>query len=91
MGGTVEQCNKIKKMFLTNSNKQYHFYYNSSRNSRGVGILIDDSLQHSILSIYNDSHENILALKVAINDTIMNLISIYGPNQNDKSFFDNLY
>jgi exonuclease III len=90
MGGTNEQCKKIKKMFLTNSNKNYHLYVNSSKKSRGVGILIDCSLQHEVIS-FSDKEENILSLKVRINGCIVNLTSIYGPNLNDKIFFDNIF
>jgi hypothetical protein len=35
------QIEKIQKIFLTNSNKSYQFFYNSDKNSRGVGILIE--------------------------------------------------
>jgi hypothetical protein len=58
MGGTPDQCEKIKKMFLTNSCKQYNFYYNSSKNSRGVGILIDSTIQHTVHSVFKDVHES---------------------------------
>jgi exonuclease III len=90
MGGTSNHSEKIKQMFQTNSCKQYQFYYNSSKNSRGVGILIDCTMQHTVHSVYKDIHENILGLTITLNGTTMNLVSIYGPNQNDKTFFDNL-
>ncbi len=90
LSGSMEQCNKIAKLFLTNRNKQYNHYYNSSKNSRGVGILIDNSLQLEIKKIYKDPQENILGLTVSLDDTLINLISIYGPNNNDKSFFNHL-
>jgi exonuclease III len=86
----VEQCNKIVKLFLTNNNKQYNLFYNSSKNSRGVGILIDTSLQLEIKTIYKDPQENILGLTVALDDSLVNLVSIYGPNNNDKYFFNHL-
>jgi exonuclease III len=90
MGGTADQCKKIEKMFLTNSCKQYNFYYNSSKNSRGVGILVDCTIQHTVHSVYKDTQENIIGLSVTINGTLLNLVSIYGPNQNDKLFFNDL-
>jgi exonuclease III len=88
--GTPEQCNKISKLFLTNSNKQYQFYYNSTKNSRGVGILIDNSLQIVVKYVFKDPQENILGLTVLLDDTTINIISIYGPNSNDKNFFNHL-
>jgi exonuclease III len=90
MGGTSDHCEKITKMFQTNTCKQYQFYYNSSKSSRGVGILIDCTMQHTVHSVYKDTNENILALTVTLNGTKMNLVSVYGPNLNDKTFFDNL-
>jgi hypothetical protein len=75
MGGTADQCKKIEKMFLTNSCKQYNFYYNSSKNSRGVGILVDCTIQHTVHSVYKDTQENIIGLSVTINGTLQYLIS----------------
>jgi exonuclease III len=90
MGGSAEQCKKIENLFLTNSNKQYIFYYNSSRNSRGVGILIDNSLNCTVDNILKDPDENFLAITVTINNSVLNLISVYGPNKDDKLFYQHL-
>jgi exonuclease III len=90
LGSHDKHIEKIKKMFLTNSNKQYHFFYNSEKSSRGVGILIDSSLSLSITDNYRDTDQNILGLNVTVNDIELFIVSIYGPNDNDKSFFSNL-
>jgi hypothetical protein len=84
------QIEKIRKMFLTNSYRSYNFYYNSDANSRGVGILIDSSLSFTITDSYKDNNQNILGLNITINGTALFLASIYGPNDNDKSFFVDL-
>jgi exonuclease III len=78
-------------MFLTNSSKSYNFIYNSDKNSRGVGILIDSSLTYTITDSYKDSNQNILGLNITLDGISFFLVSIYGPNDNDKSFFNNLY
>ncbi len=83
----VEQCKKIENMFLTNTHKQYNFYFNSSRNSRGVGILIDNSLGCTVQNIVKDQDENFIAITVSINELVLNLVSVYGPNRDDKSFY----
>jgi exonuclease III len=62
--------------------------HNSTTNSRGVGILIDKSLQHVIQNEHRDANNNVLAVKLVINDTSILLISIYGPNNNNYAFYD---
>jgi exonuclease III len=90
LGRNESQIEKIRKLFLTNSNKSYHFHYNSDSNSRGVGFLIDSSLSYNITDCYKDNNQNILGLNITINGTAIFLASIYGPNDNDKRFFDDL-
>ncbi len=86
----VNQIEKIRKIFLTNSNKSYQFFYNSEKNSRGVGILIDSSLSFSITDSFKDANQNILGLNLKIDGTEVFIASIYGPNDNDKCFFEDL-
>jgi exonuclease III len=85
------QTEKITKSFACNSNKNFKFFFNSSMNKRGVGILISDSLIVSVNHEYVDSDENILSLSITVNGTTLKLCSIYGPNHNDKKFYDNLH
>ncbi len=84
------QIDKIRKIFACNSNKNYVLYINSPMNKRGVGILISDSLNAVVEQEYTDNDENILGLIVLINGIRIKLCSIYGPNHNDKVFYDNL-
>ncbi len=90
MSCTNEHSEKISKMLLTNSNKKYQFIYNSSKNSRGVGMLLDSSLPFTILSVHKCSSENILGVKLVIENSPLLLLSIYGPNDNDISFYSEL-
>ncbi len=81
----------LRNYFLTNPYKSYNFYYNSTMNKRGVGILISKSLPLSETNRYSDNEENILGLR--LQDTTGNtitVISIYGPNKTDEQFFINL-
>jgi hypothetical protein len=55
-----------------------------------VGILIDNSLNLTINDTYKDSMENILGFNVDINGISVYVASVYGPNDNDKSFFSDL-
>jgi exonuclease III len=65
----------------------YNFYHNSIRSKRGVGILISNKLQYSVLQSYTDNNDNILGLKLRFGDSVILLISVYGPNQNNDCFF----
>ncbi len=66
---------------------QYNFTYNSSKSSRGTGILISTKLNHVILATFHDTSENILGLNISIENHNFLIASIYGPNTNDPAFF----
>jgi hypothetical protein len=86
----VSCSNDVKRLFLNNPYEKYEFHYNSTKNKRGVGILIKSSLSLSITDEYRSQDENILALRATFRGTEVVLVSIYGPNSNDMAFFDNL-
>ena len=85
-----ESVNDVEKIFLTSSNKKYKFMHNSSKNSRGVGILISDELDYEICDVFRDVAENILGLRLKISSHFLVIISIYGPNTVDNVFFQDL-
>jgi hypothetical protein len=69
----------------------YNFLYNSTANRRGVGLLLSTKLQYTVLKEYSDKNNNIFGLKVLINNVHVLLISVYGPNIDNKcSFFQDL-
>ena len=80
----------LEKSFLVNPYGAYVLYCNSSKSSRGVGILIKKSLTFSVLAEARDLDENILGLRISISGTELVLISIYGPNSIDNNFFKQL-
>ncbi len=84
------QIDKIRKNFLCNNNKNYDFYYNSTSNRSGVGILIASVLNADITSKYCDDDENILGVSILISGNKLKLCAVYGPNHNEKAFFINL-
>ncbi len=55
-----------------------------------MGILISDALSVSVIHEYVDSDENILGLAITVDGISLKLCSIYGPNHNDKKFYNNL-
>jgi exonuclease III len=88
--GNKATTEEIEKNFACNKIKNYNFFYNSKKNRRGVGILIDANLNCEITSRYCDECDNILGLKVKVDNYEFWVVSIYGPNQNEDLFFDNL-
>ncbi len=81
------EAEKIAKIFLCNSKKNYHFYYNSTSNSRGVGILLAVDLPFKITYTYKDNGNNLLGLILESENAIFSVCSIYGPNDNNKSLY----
>jgi hypothetical protein len=70
--------------------KNISFFYNSSKNKRGVGILIKNSLDFECLDTRNSEDENALLLHCKLLGTELLLVSIYGPNTTDLDFFNTL-
>ncbi len=81
---------KISKVFLCNNNRNYYLHYNSAHNKRGVGILITCDLPCSITHNFTDIESNILGLLLEMDKYIFAIFAVYGPNDNDKTFFSNL-
>jgi len=80
----------IESAFLNATSNKYRLYYNSTKNKRGTGILLKDSLNTSNLNIFKDETENILGINLTIDGHSLNLASIYGPNNDDPIFFRDL-
>jgi exonuclease III len=78
--------------FRTNPYGAYEFYCNSTRNKRGVGILIKKNSDFRVLEEKRDTDENILALRLIHQGSNREFLvcSIYGPNRVEPIFFNNL-
>jgi exonuclease III len=71
-------------------NPRYKMLHNSTSSKRGVAILISSQLHYNILYEFRDNNNNMLGVRISIGDCEVLLISIYGPNTNDLSFFQDL-
>jgi hypothetical protein len=60
----VSCIDSVKTTFRTNPYGGYEFFYNSTQNKRGVGILLKKSACFSVLEEKRDVNENILLLRV---------------------------
>jgi len=69
---------------------RYQMLYNSTNTKRGVALLIKNGLGLDIDETMNDAEENILLIKCTINNNSFVLGSVYGPNEDNETFFINL-
>jgi exonuclease III len=83
----VSCANDLKYQFINNPYEKCEFFYNSTKNKRGVGILIKKNIPFSVLEQVDGAEENTLLLRALIYNTEVILVSIYGPNGNDPQFF----
>jgi exonuclease III len=86
----VSVSNELTKIFRTNPFGNYEFFFNSTKNKRGVGILISTKLNYSIITRRDDTAENYLLLLLDIQGKRTVVGAIYGPNNTDPDFFANL-
>jgi exonuclease III len=71
---------------------RYKMYANSTRNSRGVAVLISNNVHHEVLETIRDPDENYILLRLVIRDTELIVGSVYSPNIDAgcEVFYDNL-
>ncbi len=90
LNSNEENVEKVKKLLLYNSTHSYDPYFHSTKNKRGVGILISKRLSYTIEKTYKDEDENILGLIINIDGYHLRIFSIYGPNFDNKDFYNRI-
>jgi exonuclease III len=83
----IHALNDLSKKIET---KGYKFYHNSPRASRGVGLLIKKSFNINIAEIKKDEVGNFLLVKFNCGGKNLLVGAIYGPNDNDLHFYNEL-
>jgi hypothetical protein len=86
----VSCADEVKKLFNCNLFDSYELIFNSTRNKRGVGILINRKICLDIDEEYRDEDENVLLIRGSYKGDKFILGSIYGPNESNEGFFTNL-
>ncbi len=81
---------ELNTLFKINPHCSYKFFHHSTKNKRGVGILIKNSLSFAVLGEARDEDEKYLALHLEIEGKRMTICCIYGPNQVQPAFFTSL-
>ena len=70
----------------------YHCYFNSfASNARGVATLINKRSPIKVEKCLKDNTGNWLILTLEFESKIINLINIYGPNEDNPLFFTNMF
>ena len=83
----VNGINRVKQAFRDTKGKKYKVYANSTKNSRGVAILISFDINMQVIEICSDIEENYIFLKVMYMGQEVILGSIYGPNNTSRDFY----
>jgi exonuclease III len=65
-------------------------YFNSTQNKRGVAILVNRSLNCKVIQEFKDLNENLLLIKFEQAGEEFVLGSIYGPNNTDRTFYNDI-
>ena len=69
----------------------YKVLFNSyTSQSRGVAIFIKNNFDFTLHNSYSDQSGNILILDIEIDQHRLTLANIYGPNNDDPTFYQNL-
>lgn len=68
-----------------------HVFYSSfSSKARGVALLVNKNLRFKLNSIETDKCGRLVLIDCVINLNKFTLVSLYGPNIDDPTFFNNL-
>ena len=65
-------------------------FSNYNSRSRGVAILINNTINHDINGKLIDDNGRYIILDITVQNKKMTLVTIYGPNNDDPTFFEEL-
>jgi len=77
----------LEQSFRVNPYSSYNFVHNSHSNKRGVGILLKNNCNFTILQEERDEQDNFILLRVTKSGETFVISSIYGPNRVCPEFF----
>jgi len=83
----VNSINRVKQALRDSKGKKYKLYANSTKNSRGVAILISFDINLDVTDTCTDPEENYIFLKVNYKGQKLLLGSIYGHNSTSRDFY----
>jgi exonuclease III len=86
----VNSKDDLVRIFQNNVYGSFTVILNSTKNKRGVAILINNNLPFSEEETVRDVDENIVLSRLRINGKSFIIGSVYGPNKHDQNFFNTL-
>jgi exonuclease III len=86
----VNSKDDLVRIFQNNVYGSFTVILNSTKNKRGVAILINNNLSFSEEETVRDVDENIVLSRLRINGKSFIIGSVYGPNNHDQDFFNTL-
>ena len=73
------------------SSWDYECYFSSfTSNARGTAILFNNNFEFNILKEKRDINGNYLVLDINVDKINFTLVSIYGPNDDNLQFYENI-
>ena len=63
------------------------FFASFTSNSRGVAILIINSIIVKVNAIFKDHNGKFFIISATLNELPATLVNVYGPNNDDPNFF----
>ena len=66
------------------------FFSSFDSRSRGVAIFMRNNFEFTIHNTFKDNNGNILLLDIEIEKHRITLVNLYGPNNDDPNFYENL-
>ena len=66
------------------------FFSSFSSQSRGVAIFLRNNFEFTIHNSYSDSYGNQMILDIEFEDERITLVNIYGPNNDNPTFYEDL-
>jgi exonuclease III len=67
------------------------YFSHGQRNSKGVMVLINNNFDPNVQLVQTDPQGRWIILNMLLDNKHIWLINLYGPNNDDPSFFDNIY
>jgi exonuclease III len=86
----VNSANELSKTLLNTPYGNFSCIFHSTKNKRGVGILINNTLTFVEEARRQDEDENFVLVRLDIEGKKYIIGAIYGPNDHDPNFFNNL-
>ena len=84
-----DNVTEFKNQLILTAFGSYTVYLNSKGTSRGVGVLIRNSLNHKVYRVHNSVCDNVQIIEMSVGEKFFFLINLYGPKVSQNGQFYN--